>query len=286
MEKNSFVLYTEDIDNLIEDLDEFQIGKLIIAINKYVKTKQMPDFKFEPVLSMAFKFIKNKLDRDIDKWEKTKQARSEAGKKSGEKKKAKIKKSIDKYEENQTKQTKQTNVDFVKQNKQNKQSQTNQTVNVNDYVNVIDNVNNKKEKVKKEKDPQPKQQVAIVPKESSQQRVYKYFATKYKKLVGIEYLSKRSDFINLAELIRTYGEDVVRQKIDLLETGCVNRVFWFAKESGVNSFTVGKLKSQWNEILPQYTKEQLKQQEEQKKEEERMKRVLAEAQKLREERSK
>ena len=31
--KNSFVLYTEDIDNLMEELNETQIGKLIIAIN-------------------------------------------------------------------------------------------------------------------------------------------------------------------------------------------------------------------------------------------------------------
>ena len=265
--KNSFVLYTEDIDNLIEDLDEFQIGKLIIAINKYVKTKQMPDFKFEPVLSMAFKFIKNKLDRDIDKWEKTKQARSDAGKKGGAKKgnqNARKEKSIDNYKEKQAKQAKQP---------------------VNDYVNVNVNVN---DNVNDNNTEQPKQQVAVmptvVPKKSPQQRIFDYFANEYKALTGFKYKSQSSDFINLAKLIKDYKEEDIIQKIEWLKAGCVNRVFWFAKTSGINSFTVGKLYSQWNEILPQYTAEQLKEQAEKKKEEERMKRVLAEAQRLREER--
>ena len=265
--KNSFVLYTEFYE-VMKDLTDAQIGKLHRAIYIYQLEGKVIDL--DPALAMAFKFVKVKLDKNQTKWEEEKIKRSEAGKK---------------HKGNQY-----TKMEQMEQVLQNGTNGTNGTDNVNVDVNVDVNdnvdVNNKKEKVKKEKDPQPKQQVAVVPKESSQQRVYKYFATKYKKLVGIEYLSKRSDFINLAELIRTYGEDVVRQKIDLLETGCVNRVFWFAKESGVNSFTIGKLKSQWNEILPQYTAEQLKEQAEKKKEEERMKRVLAEAQKLREERSK
>ena len=289
MEKNSFVLYTEDIDNLMEELSETQIGKLIIAINTYVKTKQTPDFKVEPLLSMAFKFIKNKLDRDIDKWEKTKQARSDAGKKGGAKKgnqNAKKEKSVDNYEEKQTKQTKQTNDSFDNQNKQKQTKQAKQPVNVNDYVNVNvnDNVNNKKEKIKKEKESQTQQPSApaIVKPLNSQQRVYEYFASKYLKHTGVKYLSKRSDFISLSELIHAYGEDMVKQKIDWLEVGCVKRVFWFAKEDGINSFSIGKLKSRWNEILPMLTAEQLKAQEEKKKEEERMKRVLANVQKRKE----
>ena len=124
----------------------------------------------------------------------------------------------------------------------------------------------------------------VVPKKSPQQRIFDYFANEYKALTGFKYKSQSSDFINLAKLIKDYKEEDIIQKIEWLKSGCVNRVFWFAKTSGINSFTVGKLYSQWNEILPQYTAEQLKEQAEKKKEEERMKRVLAEAQRLREER--
>ena len=289
--KNSFVLYTEDIDNLMEELNETQIGKLIIAINTYVKTKQTPDFKVEPLLSMAFKFIKNKLDRDIDKWEKTKQVRSEAGKKGGAKKgnqNAKKEKSIDNYKEKQTKQAKQTNDSFDNQNKQKQTKQAKQPVNVNDYVNV--NVNDYviKEKIKKEKDTQTQQPSAITPvkvvNKSPQQRVFDYFADRYQAMTGLKYLSKRSEFINLTDLIHKNGEELVKQKIQWLEIGCLNGVFWFSKN--INSFTIGNLVRNWNEIMPIKTEEQKKEEAEQKKEEERMKRVLAEAQKIREERSK
>lgn len=131
-----------------------------------------------------------------------------------------------------------------------------------------------------------KNEIEPVKKKSPQAIMGDYFRSIYKKHTGYEYLAKAKDYILLAELIKEYGIEKVKQKIDWLEAGCKNRVFWFAKESGINSFTIGKLYLQWNEILPQYTAQQIKEQEEKKKEEERMKRVLAEAQKLREERGK
>ena len=158
---------------------------------------------------------------------------------------------------------------------ENKKPNDNENVNVNENDNDNVNVNNIE---------QPKQPVAVVSKKIPQQRVFDYFADKYKSLTGFKYKSKSSDFVNLAKLIKDYGEDKVNQKIDWLEVGCVNRVFWFAKESGVNSFTIGNLVRNWNEILPQYTKEQLQEMERKRQEEESMKRVLANAQKLRMER--
>ncbi len=155
----------------------------------------------------------------------------------------------------------------------------NENENVNENVNDNVNVNENDKQIE-----QPKQPVAVVPKKIPQQRVFDYFADKYKALTGFKYKSKSSDFVNLAKLIKDYGEDKVNQKIDWLEVGCVNRVFWFAKESGVNSFTIGNLVRNWNEILPQYTKEQLQEKEKKRQEEETMKRVLANAQKLRQER--
>ena len=160
---------------------------------------------------------------------------------------------------------------------ENKKPNDNENENVNENVNVNENDNDKQIE-------QPKQPVAVVPKKIPQQRVFDYFADKYKALTGFKYKSKSSDFVNLAKLIKDYGEDKVNQKIDWLEVGCVNRVFWFTKTSGINSFTIGKLYSQWNEILPMLTEEQRRQQEQKKKEEESMKRVLANVKKLKLER--
>ena len=259
--KNSFILYTEDIDNLAEELSEEAIGRLIIAINKYVKTQELPDFKFDPIMSMAFKFIKNKLDKDLNKWEQIKQARSEAGKKGGAPKgnsNAK-KKSIDNYEEKQTKQANQTKqAEYV-------------TVTVTDNVN--NNINNNI--------PQTKQPSAIVPtkKKNKTAEVYEYFAEKYRLNTGIDYMPDKKDFVLLAELLKRFHPRIVMQKIDWLEAGCVNGVFWFAKN--INDFTIGKLHSQWNLILPQLTDEQKKEQQEKIKEEQLKQRVMANLQRRR-----
>ena len=185
-----------------------------------------------------------------------------------------------KEEKTKKKNTKKTNGYENRKPEQNQtetETKPNENENVNENVNVNENDNDKQIE-------QPKQPVAVVPKKVPQQRVFDYFADKYKALTGFKYKSKSSDFVNLAKLIKDYGEDKVNQKIDWLEVGCVNRVFWFAKESGVNSFTIGNLVRNWNEILPQYTKEQLQEMERKRQEEESMKRVLANAQKLRLER--
>ena len=144
----------------------------------------------------------------------------------------------------------------------------------------IDKEENKGKKVVREKGNLP----VKVKKKTPQAIMGDYFKSIYKKHTGVDYLAKGKDYTLLAELIHQYGENVVRQKIEWLEAGCVYRVFWFAKESGINSFTIGNLVRNWNEILPQYTKEQLQEKEKKRQEEETMRRVLANAQKLRQER--
>ena len=161
----------------------------------------------------------------------------------------------------------------------------NKKPNVNENENDNEN-DNENENEKDNKALQPTQPVAVVPKKVPQQRVFDYFADKYKALTGFKYKSKSSDFVNIAKLIKDYGEDKVIQKIDWLEAGCVYRVFWFTKESGVNGFTIGNLIRNWNEVLPQYTKEQLEEKERKRKEEETMRRVLENVKKRREEEQK
>ena len=266
--KNSFILYTEDLDVVINELGEtFRIGELIIAINNYVKDKTIPQFT-DPMLSMAFKFIKNKLDKDIEKWEQTKQARSEAGKKH----------KGNQYT-NKSNGTNGTNV--PKEMEQMEQVGTNGTngteyvtvtVDVNDNNNIINNNTNT---------PQKKQNSAIVAtkRKSKTSTVYDYFAEKYRLNTGIDYMPDKKDFVLLAELLKKFHPRVIMQKIDWLEASCVHHVFWFAKN--INDFTIGKLYSQWNLILPQLTKEQQQEQAEQQQEEELKQKVMANLQKRR-----
>lgn len=133
MERDSFILYA-DQKNLLDLLTDEQAGALIKVIFKYANGEQL-DIKF-PLVEMAFTVIKNQMDRDKEKWELTKQKRSEAGKKGGRPKKD-VKETLTKkangFSEKQTKAKKAVNVN----------------VNVNDNVN--DNVI-QKEKYKKESD--------------------------------------------------------------------------------------------------------------------------------------
>ena len=78
MEKVSFLMYL-DYEEQFNLLTDEELGQLMRAIMQYEKTKQEP--KLEGILKMAFSFIKAQLDRDRDKWEGTKNKRSEAGKK-------------------------------------------------------------------------------------------------------------------------------------------------------------------------------------------------------------
>lgn len=285
METKVGVLYKEIID-AIRLLPLEQQAKIYNAIFDYQFTGQINDedaFVKSFILSHKTNFDNMKSRREIN----TKNGKLGGAKKGNQN--ARKKKSIDNYEEKQPKQPKTTENEQKQPNDNQKQPNDNRKQPTN---NLKQEARSKKQEVKNKniKDTSqtklPSAPVKVVKPLNSQQRVYEYFASKYLKHTGVKYLSKRSDFISLSELIHAYGEDMVKQKIDWLEVGCVKRIFWFAKEDGVNSFSIGKLKSRWNEILPMLTAEQLKAQEEKKKEEERMKRVLAEAQRLREERSK
>ena len=97
------------------ELSDEQAGKLIKAIFMYAEKKIIPEFD-DGMVKMAFSFIKSRIDLDLEKWNKTREKRSEAGRKGGK----------------QT-QANQANASLVKQ------TQANQAVNVNDNVNV--NVN-------------------------------------------------------------------------------------------------------------------------------------------------
>lgn len=136
MKKDSFILYTEQ-QEVFDNLSDEEAGQLIKAIFNYVETGEASNLN--KTLNLAFIPIRQNIDRNSDKWEETKNKRSEAGKKSAEIRKQQKSTNSTSVNFVKSKSTNSTSVDFVKN------KSTNSTVNVNDNVNV--NVN-KKENIK------------------------------------------------------------------------------------------------------------------------------------------
>ena len=78
MEKKSFVMYA-DYEKHIARLSDEDAGELFKAIFTYVNTGE--EVPLSPAADMAFSFMKERIDRDSEKWVATCQKRSEAGKK-------------------------------------------------------------------------------------------------------------------------------------------------------------------------------------------------------------
>ncbi len=62
----SFILYTSDYQ-LIEGLSDEQLGRLIRAL--YIYARDGEDIELDPVVAMAFAFIKDKMDRNSGKYQ-------------------------------------------------------------------------------------------------------------------------------------------------------------------------------------------------------------------------
>jgi hypothetical protein len=124
MERNSFVLFTEIVE-VIKELTNEQKGILFQTILDYQLGIE-PEID-DPIIKIAFIPIKQNLDRNNEKWERTRAARSEAGKKGM--------------------RSRWDNKAITNDNKNNKAISeiTKITVNVNDNanVNVNENVNDK-----------------------------------------------------------------------------------------------------------------------------------------------
>lgn len=79
-EKGSFVVYT-DIKEIIDDLDDKQVADLFRAMLDYQVTGKVP--KLTGSLKYIFIPIRQQMDRDREKWDKTRASRSESGRKGG-----------------------------------------------------------------------------------------------------------------------------------------------------------------------------------------------------------
>jgi hypothetical protein len=119
--KKGFILYADQRGTFTKLSDE-QAGKLVKHIFAYVNDED-PESDF--ITELAFESIKQKLKRDLAKWEATRGKRSAAGLKSAEVKRNKRQQEL----------TNSTSVKSVQQ------APTKSTVNVNVNDNVNDNVN-------------------------------------------------------------------------------------------------------------------------------------------------
>jgi len=117
-DKKGFVLYA-DMQEVFEELDDKDAGQLIRHIFAYVNDEN--PVTDNPMVKISFIPIKKQLKRDLEKYEKVREKRSIAGKKSAESR--------------QQTSTKSTHVKSVEQ------TSTKSTVNVNDNVNVSVNDN-------------------------------------------------------------------------------------------------------------------------------------------------
>ena len=125
--KNSFIVYAADIKETLDKLTDDQVAELFRGMVDYQITGEAP--AFSGVLEFAFIPIRQQMDRDNTKWERTREKRVESGRqgglKSGEVRKAKA--------------GNEANEASASKSKQNEANEANEAVNVN--VNVNDNVN-------------------------------------------------------------------------------------------------------------------------------------------------
>ena len=125
MGKSSFIMYTEYLEH-IGLLSMDQRGVLFTAVLNYASGKQLPEM--DGMVQMAFSFIKARMERDSESYQKTIEARREAGRLGG--------------------LAKQANATFAKQDLANaskaKQTVANLADNDNEYDtdNDKDNINN------------------------------------------------------------------------------------------------------------------------------------------------
>ena len=126
--KNSFVVYT-DIKETLDSLTDDQVATLFRGMVDYQLTGSVPEF--EGVLKFAFIPIRQQMDRDNTKWERTKAARTESGRQGG----------IRSGEVRRAKAQSEANEASASQSKQNEANEANEAVNVNVNVNVNGNGN-------------------------------------------------------------------------------------------------------------------------------------------------
>lgn len=109
-DKKGFIVYV-DYEQHLKLLTDEENGKLFMALIKYASCGELPDF--DGALKMAFSFMRMQLDRDNEKYENVKKARSEAGKLGGRPKNEEKAKKANVFLEKQNNQNEAKKADTV-----------------------------------------------------------------------------------------------------------------------------------------------------------------------------
>ena len=132
--KDSFVVYT-DIKEILDDLDDKQVASLFRGMVDYRITGKAP--KFTGTLKYIFIPIRQQMDRDREKWERTRASRAESGRKGGIAS-GKSRKKANEANEANASDEKPLKLKLSKPSA--KPNEANEAVNVNGNVTVTDNV--------------------------------------------------------------------------------------------------------------------------------------------------
>ena len=131
-DKNSFVVYAE-IKETIDELTDEEVGKLFRGMVEYQATGEIPELT--GILKFAFIPVRQQMDRNNSKWQRTRERRAEAGRRGGVK-----------SGESRRNEANEANASNEKHDEANEvnasgfgSNEANEAVNVNDNVNV--NVN-------------------------------------------------------------------------------------------------------------------------------------------------
>ena len=159
-QNDSFIVYCSLLEQL-DDLTDEQVGRLFRALMTYQRTGNIDDVSviigFDPMLTIAFKFVKYQMDANNAKYERTSQRRAEAGRKGadatndGKSRQNSAKTANAEFAENETAKTAIADKGRQKRQKAAK-SADNENDNDNDNDNDNENENisfSKKEKEKK-----------------------------------------------------------------------------------------------------------------------------------------
>jgi len=271
--KESFILY-QNYYEILKSLADEQLGILLRAIFIYNETGEVIALATD--VRIAFEFIKSQLDRDNKRYEEVIKKRAEAGKigmtkrwkkEENESKKERI--SIDNEEKNN--KNNKCYQDITNDNKR-YQSITNITDNVYDDVN--DNVDDNDKRIKDKRNSRPKsagQEIELeelFPEEVKekkllpQQQAIEIFSQKYEQLTKMRYVARKTDFIEVADLLKHTDEKELLVKIDILERLCKEaavsnkKPVWFV--DGLSSFSIGVLVKNYNALTPYLTAEEKK----------------------------
>jgi hypothetical protein len=138
--KKSIIIYADYI-SIVEELTIEQSGRLFLAILSYINDEMADEMADDPAVKMAFRIVRNQIDRDAEKYERICKKRSEAGKKHRGNQYTRL---LDKLEQ----------MEQMEQKFQNGTNGTNGTDNDNDNDNdndILLNENDNKEESRKKK---------------------------------------------------------------------------------------------------------------------------------------